>query len=239
MMKSHFDRKVLLARRWSIMPARTVGDRDLKERELRVLAALCVYTNAVGVCWPSMEAICEMTGYSTRQSVHDAIKVLTQKKYIRRLRPKDYQETSTGWKSNRYQVLWDGDEPLPTYEEVDNARPLQLRTEEDGPDINGQGGLGDLQSPSHRPDQPRPGDPKLTGIQLTADEICNAYIVAVQQATGQARLYANEIAHARRLADAGHGAADVKAATLNVCDQALERRAGVPSLADVARAMSV
>ena len=39
MTKSHFDRKVLLARRWSVMPARVVGDRSLKERELRVLGA--------------------------------------------------------------------------------------------------------------------------------------------------------------------------------------------------------
>lgn len=226
-MKSHFDRKVLLARRWSIMPARVVGDRSLKERELRVLASLCVYTNAVGVCWPSMEAICEMTGYSTRQSVHDAIKVLTQKKYIRRLRPKDYQETSTGWKSNRYQVLWDGDEPLPTYEEVDNAKPLQLRTDEDGPDVNRQGGPGDSELHSHTPED------------AEASAICHAYIKAVQQATGQVRLFANEIAHARRMANAGHKAADAYAATLNVCDQALERRAGVPSLADVARAMDV
>ena len=226
-------------RPWSVVPMRAFGDRTLKERELRVLGALSAFANRAGVCWPSMFTLCDVTAYKERQTIHDAIKVLKQKRYIRQLRPKDYQETASGWKSNRYQVLWDGDEPLPTYEEVDNAKPLQLRTEEDGPDINGQGGLGDLQSPSHRPDQPRPGDPKLTGIQLTADEICNAYIVAVQQATGQARLYANEIAHARRLANAGHGAADVKAATLNVCDQALERRAGVPSLADVARAMSV
>jgi len=226
MMKSHFDRKVLLARRWSIMPARTVGDRDLKERELRVLAALCVYTNAVGVCWPSMEAICEMTGYSTRQSVHDAIKVLTQKKYIRRLRPKDYQETSTGWKSNRYQVLWDGDEPLPTYEEVDNAKPLQLRSDQGDEDVKEIGGLGDRQVNTH------------THADPAAEAITHAYLRAVQQATGQSRMFDNEIAHARKLAQAGFTVADVTAATLNVCDAALERRAGVPSLYDVAQVMS-
>ena len=222
MTKSHFDRKVLLARRWSVMPARVVGDRSLKERELRVLGALCVYTNAVGVCWPSMDAICDMTGYSTRQSVHDAMKVLKAKRYVRQLKPKDYQETATGWLSNRYQVLWDGDEPLPTYEQVDDAKPLQLRTEEDGPDINGQGGLGDSDTYSHTPDD------------AGAAAICHSYIAAVQQATGQVRLYDNEIAHARRLADAGHSAPDVKAATLLVCDKALQHRAGVPSLYDVA-----
>ena len=60
---------------------------------------------------------------------------------------------------------------------------------------------------------------------------------AIQQATGQVRLYDNEIAHARRLAVAGYTAADVSAATLNVCDAAIERRAGVPSLYDVASGM--
>lgn len=234
MTNSHFERNVLFARRWSIMPARVVGDRSLKERELRVLGALCVYTNAVGVCWPSMDAICEMTGYSTRQSVHDAMKILTKKKYVRRLQPKDYQETATGWKSNRYQVLWDGDEPLPTYEEVDSAKPLQLRSDDDTPDANRQGGMGDADKYTHTTAQPSAGDPRLTGMQLTADEICNAYIAAVQQATGQVRLYSNEVSHARRLANAGHSADDVRAATLNVCDKALGRRAGVPSLYDVA-----
>ena len=226
-------------RPWSVVPMRAFGDRTLKERELRVLGALSAFANRAGVCWPSMFTLCDVTAYKERQTIHDAIKVLKQKRYIRQLRPKDYQETASGWKSNRYQVLWDGDEPLPTREEIDTAKPLQLVRDQDGDGQEETGGLGDREVNTHNPDQPRPGDPKLTGIQLTADEICNAYIVAVQQATGQARLYANEIAHARRLADAGHGAADVKAATLNVCDQALERRAGVPSLADVARAMSV
>ena len=101
MTNSHFERNVLFARRWSIMPARVVGDRSLKERELRVLGALCVYTNAVGVCWPSMDAICEMTGHSTRQSVHDAMQIQTKKTSVRPLPPKDYQETATGWTSNR------------------------------------------------------------------------------------------------------------------------------------------
>lgn len=226
-------------RPWSVVPMRAFGDRTLKERELRVLGALSAFANRAGVCWPSMFTLCDVTAYKERQTIHDAIKVLKQKKYIRQLRPKDYQETASGWKSNRYQVLWDGDEPLPTREEIDIAKPLQLVRDQDSDAQEETGGLGGGQVNTHTPDQPRPGDPKLTGIQLTADEICNAYIAAVQQATGQARLYSNEIAHARRLANAGHGAADVRAATLNVCDQALERRAGVPSLYDVARAIGV
>jgi len=213
------------SRRWSVMPARAVGDRELKERELRVLGALCIFANRAGVCWPAMETLCDITGFATRQSIHDALKVLKRRKYVRRLQPKDYQETSSGWSSNRYQVLWDGDEPLPTYEDIDNAKPLQVRADDDAQDTNVIGGVGDEQVNTHTTDQPE------------ASAIAHAYIRAVQQATGQVRLYDNEIAHARRLAVAGYTAADVSAATLNVCDAALERRAGVPSLYDVASGM--
>jgi len=215
-----------LSRKWSVMPARATGDKELKERELRVLMALCIHTNAAGVCWPSMDAMCAVTGFATRQSIHDAIKVLKRKRYVRQLQPKDYQETASGWKSNRYQVLWDGDEALPTYEQVDSAKPLQLRRDDEMEDTKETGGLGDLQSVSHTPDDP------------VAEAITHTYISAVQQATGQVRMYDNEIAHARRLSAAGFTAADVRAATLNTCDAALERRAGVPSLYDVAQAMS-
>jgi hypothetical protein len=216
-----------LSRKWSVMPSRAINDRELKERELRVLGALCIHTNAAGVCWPSMETLCAVTGLASRQSIHNAMKVLKRKRYVRQLQPKDYQETATGWKSNRYQVLWDGDEALPTYEEVDSAKPLQLREDQGDDDVKEIGGLGDSQSHSHTHDD------------SAARPLANAYIRAVMRATGQVRLYDNEIAHARRLANAGFTADDVEAATLNTCDRAIERRAGVPSLYDVAVGMGL
>jgi len=94
-----------------------------------------------------------------------------------------------------------------------------------------------LQSLSHTHGLAGRGQPKLTELQLTSAELCHAYINVVMQATGQVRLFDNEISHATRLANAGFTAADVKAATLNTCDAALERRAGVPSLYDVAEGM--
>jgi len=174
-----------------------------------------------------METLCAVTGLASRQSIHNAMKVLKRKRYVRQLQPKDYQETATGWKSNRYQVLWDGDEALPTYEEVDSAKPLQLREDQGDDDVKEIGGLGDLQSHSHTHDD------------SAARPLANAYIRAVMRATGQVRLYDNEIAHARRLANAGFTADDVEAATLNTCDRAIERRAGVPSLYDVAVGMGL
>jgi hypothetical protein len=221
MMKSLSENK----RPWSVAPMRCFGDRQLTETDLRVLGALCGFTNRHGVCWPSMATLMDVSSMKSRTSVHQSVKKLKKLRYIRQLNPKDYQETASGWHSNRYQVLWDGDEALPSWEDVQSAKPLQLRNDnEDAPEEIG--GLGDRQVNTH------------THADPVAEAITHAYLRAVQQATGQSRMFDNEIAHARKLAAAGFTVADVTAATLNVCDSALERRAGVPSLYDVAQVMS-
>ena len=210
-------------RPWSVMPVRALSDKQLKERELRVLGAVCAFTNRAGVCWPSLDTLCDVSGYKERKSVLDGMKRLKARKYVRQLNPKDYQETSSGWKTNRYQVLWDGDEPLPTYEEIHTAKPLQLRADQEDDASKDIGGLGD-------------GN---VVADAQASALCHAFIRAVQQATGQVRLYDNEIAHARRLAERDATVDDVTAATLLVCDEAIQRRAGVPSMADVVRRYDV
>ena len=219
MTKYHFE----LKRKWSVMPVRAMADPDMKIRDLKVLGALCAFTNSAGVCYPSADTICAVAGYKERKSIYEAMKYLKGKKYVRQLNPKDYQETASGWKSNRYQVLWDGDEPLPTYEEIHIAKPLQLIADQDDTPIKEEGGLGDGQSYSH----------------TQASEVCHAYLRAVQQSMGQVRLFDNEIAHARRLATEGKEADVVASATKVVCALAMQRRAGVPSLADVARYLDV
>ena len=234
MMKSLSENK----RPWSVVPMRCFSDRQLNETDLRVLGALCIFANRAGVCWPAMETLCNITGYKERVTIHAAMKVLKRRKYVRQLNPKDYQETMTGWKSNRYQVLWDGDEALPRWEDVQSAKPLQLRSDA-GDEPEEIGGLGDLQSLSHTHGLAGRGQPKLTEIELTSRNLAQTYIRAVMQATGQVRLIDNEMSHARRLANAGFTAADVEAATLNTCDKAIERRAGVPSLYDVAVGMGL
>ena len=210
-------------RPYSVMPMRAFADRKLKEREFRVLGALCAFVNRAGVCWPSLDTLCSVSGYAERKSILEAMKRLKAGNYVRQLNPKDYQETASGWKTNRYQVLWKGDEPLPTYEDIHTAKALQLRADQEDDTSKEIGGLGDAQSV---------GD-------AHAGELCHAYLRAVQQATGQVRLYDNEIAHARRLALRDVSADDVRAATLAVCDQAIERRAGVPALADIVRYFDV
>lgn len=222
-MKSPFDRLSENKRPWAVLPMRAFSDKQLRERDFRVLGALCSFTNRAGVCWPSYETMCDVSGYKERKSIYDAMKKLKARKYVRQLNSKDYQIGASGWKTNRYQVLWDGDEPLPTYEDIHNAKPLQLRADQEDVSVEDKGGLGDGNN--------------YTDAHASA--LCHAFIRAVQQATGQVRLYDNEIAHARRLAERDATVDDVTAATLLVCDEAIQRRAGVPSMADVVRRYDV
>lgn len=202
---------------WSIVPSRAFGDKRLKDADRRVLGALCAFVNRAGVCWPALATIKDISGHATNKSVFDAIQRLKEAKYVRQLRPKDYQETRSGWKSNRYQVLWLGDEPKPTMEDINTARKLQLASD-DGPIKEEIGGAG-----------------VETALNTLSHTLAHAYARAVQSRTGQVRNVASEINHARRLALSNISIEQVRAATVQACDQALARRAGVPSLADVAR----
>lgn len=209
-------------RPWSVMPMRCFVNRELNDSDLRVLGALCAFTNQHGVCWPSSETLMELTALKSRTSIHRSVQKLKKLKYVRQLNPKDYQETASGWKSNRYQVLWEGGEPVPSWEEVQIAKPLQLIQDQDD-EHESTGVIGDEETYSH----------------TQASEVCHAYLRAVQQAMGQVRLFDNEIAHARRLANDGKDADVVASATKVVCALALQQRGGVPSLSDVARYLDV
>ena len=202
---------------WSIVPSRAFGDKRLKDADRRVLGALCAFVNRAGVCWPALATIKDISGHATNKSVFDAIQRLKDVKYVRQLRPKDYQETRSGWKSNRYQVLWLGDEPRPTKEDIKTAKKLQLASD-DEPITEEIGGAG--------------VDASLSTLSHT---LAHAYARAVQSRTGQVRTIANEINHARKLALLDISIDQVRDATVQACDEALARRAGVPSLADVAR----
>ena len=200
---------------WSIVPTRAFSDPNLKMPDLRVLGALCTFVNRAGVCWPALETVGDIVGGLSVKNVYDAVQRLKRAKYVRQLRPKDYQLTKKGWKTNRYQVLWVGDEPLPTFEEVKVAEGLRLAL--DPPEVSEEiGGPGDSQPLAHT--------------------LACAYSAAVNRALGQVRLAENEGGAARVLAAQGRTVDDVTAATLETCRDALARRAGVPSLADVARA---
>lgn len=208
-------------RPYSVCPMRAAGDRTLKDTDLRVLMALCAFTNRAGVCWPSMATLMELTNLKSRSSIHESIKKLKRLKYVRQLQPKDYQKTRTGWKNNRYQVLWEKDMALPSLEEIHIAKPLQLVQDQD--DVpESKGGLGDAQSLSH----------------THAEALAHAFVRAIQQATGQVVLFDNVINHTRRLPEEV-SVEQLTEATLSVSRARLAKRQGVPSLQDVAEELGV
>ena len=208
-------------RPYSVCPMRAARARTVKDTPLRLLMALCAFTNRAGVCWPSMATLMELTNLKSRSSIHESIKKLKRLKYVRQLQPKDYQKTKTGWKNNRYQVLWEKDMALPSLEEIHIAKPLQLVQDQD--EIpESKGGLGDAQSLSH----------------THAEALAHAFVRAIQQATGQVVLFDNVINHTRRLPEEV-SVEQLTEATLAVSRARLAKRQGVPSLQDVAEELGV
>lgn len=155
-MKSPFEGKSDI-RRYSILPARAMQDESLHAGHYRVMACLGMYTNSYGICWPAQETIARHIGYN-RTSVTRIIKSLIGKGYIRKLEFKDYppEVRRRSWKRvNRYQVLWEGNDQLPSREQFWAPQP-KLRQDSDdltevltdAPHIK-TGGLGDGKGDSH------------------------------------------------------------------------------------------
>jgi len=168
-----------------------------------------------------METMRLISGHKTEKSIFDAVQRLKAAGYVRQLRPKDYQETASGWKTNRYQVLWLGDEAKPSREDIASADRIRLATDPE-PIDEVKGGLGEeKQSLTH------------------AISLASAYATAVERTTGQFKRADQELGAANRLANKGFSAQQVQQATQEVARAALARRAGVPALADVERHLTV
>ena len=154
-------------RPYSVCPFRLLLTVSLKETDLRVLMALCAFTNRAGVCWPSMATLMELTDLKSRTSIDRSMRKLKKLKYVRQLEAKDYQKTKTGWKTNRYQVLWEVDMALPSLEEVHIAKPLQLVSDQDEVPES-EGGLGCKPC-----------------MHTHAEALAHGFVRAVQQATAK------------------------------------------------------
>lgn len=119
------DGQPMDGRSWSILPARWTTDRRLAPNDVRVLGALGLYTSQAGVCWPTYETLQRFTKLS-RNAVMAAIKRLADFGYVRHLKPEYWPGQKSKWLTNRYQVLWRGDDPLPRLEELRDARAINL-----------------------------------------------------------------------------------------------------------------
>ena len=117
-MKSPFKDKPNI-RRYSIIPARAMQDERLNGAAYKVLACLGMYANRYGVCWPSQITIGRHTGYG-RVHVSRTMAVLIKCGYVRKLETRPYPKhikRRSGKKVNRYQILWEGKDAIPTNEQ--------------------------------------------------------------------------------------------------------------------------
>lgn len=67
--------------RFSVVPSRAVGDKDMPDNVFRTLAALGLYGDKNGWCFPSLRALAEIRGLS-RSTISRHIKLLEERGYL-------------------------------------------------------------------------------------------------------------------------------------------------------------
>jgi len=187
-------------RKYSVIPARAIQDDDMHWTTLRLLGALCLHTNAYGICWPSRITLSRHISRSTKTvSVHAAR--LIKAGYIRKLQPKAYPiKAKKTWRTNRYQVLFDGPQTeLPSKEQFYAPRPKLaeepeiLEAQEVLHNRRGSGGEND--------------DFKI---------LSQAFVSGVQMASGQHRIAEANHPYAKILAARGVDSEAVREATIEM-----------------------
>lgn len=147
-MRSHFD-EAGTKRPFCVVPVRAAGSKVLNETDLRVLIALGYHTNRAGVCWPSVRSLADTAGVEPN-TVQASIKRLIKHKMVRQLNPNDYDQREGQWGfSNRYQVMWTPDAPVPTYEEILSANLLQPLADRLPVETEGSGARGTAETILH------------------------------------------------------------------------------------------
>jgi hypothetical protein len=189
-------------RKYSVLPARAIQDDEMHWTTLRVLGAICLYTNAYGIAWPSRMTIARHISRSTKTvSVH--VSRLIKQGYVRKLHPRSYPakiRPKNTWRTNRYQVLFDGAQTeLPSLEQFWAPRPKLVA--EDMAE--------EAQSVTHTRRESEGGNDDFKIL-------AQAFVSGVQMASGQNRLVSANEDYARVLAQRGVQADKLKAATVEM-----------------------
>lgn len=122
--------EALKKRPYAVVPSRCMSDKALKDADRRVLIGLGYYANRAGVCWPSIRTLVQDTGLGAN-TIQRAIERLLGGGYVRQLQPNTYNQKHGSWGlSNRYQLLWNPDDPIPSWEQIRGANKLQPKAEQ-------------------------------------------------------------------------------------------------------------
>ena len=118
-------------RRFSVYPSRAVLDHRLSINDIRTLLALGLHTNGAGVAFPTHQTISHYTGIGVA-AIQASIRRLQGYGLIRRLEPKWFKGQSSPWLTDRYQVLYSANDPLPTGEQIMDALAYNVRAMDQG-----------------------------------------------------------------------------------------------------------
>lgn len=222
--KKDYPKEKPKIRKYSVIPARAVQDEKLHPTSLHVLAALGLHTNAAGVCWPSTLTLALHIG-KARVTVSRHITRLLKAGYIRKLDPKKYPahiKQKGRRRTNRYQVLWVGNDALPTKEEFYAPRPKVAEADwyteggqikVDGVDTDNQKGVWGKETTEHH-------------------TLAHAFARAVERASGVHRLPKPSFSAAKTLYNQGLKVDEVAAATISMCVDQIKRGRTPPTTLD-------
>lgn len=218
-------------RTYSVLPARVIHDDKMHVTTLRVLGAICIHTNAHGIAWPSLLTLARHIN-KRPETVSRHVAKLIKAGYLRKLERKAYpmhiKRKGRGI-TNRYQVLFRGNDPLPTREQFEAPRPKIVDTdisdreqttgvEKNASSVidNRSGGTGDAE--------------KMGKI------LASTFKKAVESVTGQSRTAEQSLQVGAQLAAKGVTTQQVNDATVAMAKDGLKHGKAAPqNLGQVAR----
>ena len=89
-----------------------------RQNDWRVLASICATSSWLGICYASQQYIAELAGIAHQPVVSNSLKNLHEMKLIRLLLPKGKAYPGRFQRSNRMQVLFEENAPLPSNKEM-------------------------------------------------------------------------------------------------------------------------
>ena len=196
---------------------------------LRVLGVICIYTNAAGVAWPSLFTIARHVD-RRKETVSRHIQKLIKAGYLRKLQRKDYPKhirAKSRGKTNRYQVLYTPNAPIPTREDIEKPHTAIIADQGETVDAKTNdntksGGTGDGGNGNE--------------ISTQATVLSSAFTKAVESVTGQSRIASQSLPAGQSLAAKGVTVEQVRDATVAMTKDCMRSGKSAPlTLAQVAR----
>ena len=112
--------------RYALVPSRSVGDQKLTNGSFRTLASLCLFTSALGVCYPNQETLASIRG-CCQSNISKQMKLLRELGYVIDLIPQGRKRRGSYKRGNRYYIPTLATDPVPSWEMVRTDYPAEKR----------------------------------------------------------------------------------------------------------------